>query len=206
MVDFNDLDLGYEQVVGIHSYITNEGESLATRINGNIDKLTNDWVAEDATLHINNIIDVYNKLVKFIKACVAVLADATEKIIQVQETRESNGATSSMVGGKVSREVDLTGDKAEITKSVKYTTEVSILRADFEELNNLTEEFKIFSERVEKEGDDLMQNWLAGNGRTETKEELESFKTVSKESHVKMTEACEKLELAVNNIENISKA
>ena len=206
MVDFNDLDLGYEQVVGIHSYITNEGESLATRINGNIDKLTNDWVAEDATLHINNIIDVYNKLVKFIKASVAVLADATEKIIQVQETRESNGATSSMVGGKVSREVDLTGDKAEITKSVKYTTEVSILRADFEELNNLTEEFKIFSERVEKEGDDLMQNWLAGNGRTETKEELESFKTVSKESHVKMTEACEKLELAVNNIENISKA
>ena len=206
MVDFNDLDLGYEQVVGIHSYITNEGESLATRINGNIDKLTNDWVAEDATLHINNIIDVYNKLVKFIKASVAVLADATEKIIQVQETRESNGATGSMDGGKVSREVDLTGDKAEITKSVKYTTEVSILRADFEELNNLTEEFKIFSERVEKEGDDLMQNWLAGNGRTETKEELESFKTVSKESHVKMTEACEKLELAVNNIENISKA
>lgn len=206
MVDFNDLDLGYEQVVGIHSYITNEGESLATRINSNIDKLTNDWVAEDATLHINNIIDVYNKLVKFIKASVAVLADATEKIIQVQETRESNGATSSMVGGKVNREVDLTGDKAEITKSVKYTTDVSILRADYEELNNLTEEFKVFSERVEKEGDDLMQNWLAGNGRTETKEELESFKTVSKESHVKMTEACEKLELAVNNIENISKA
>ena len=204
MLDFNDLDLGYEQVVQIHSYICGEGESLATRINGNIDKLTNDWVAEDATIHINNLIDVYNKLVKFIKGSVAVLAEATEKIVEVQETRESNGAKSSMVGGKVSKEVDLAGDKAEITTSVKYTTDVAVLRADYDELNNLTEEFKAFADKVEKDGDELMQKWLAGNKRSETFEELESFKTISKESHAKMTEACEKLELAVSNIENIS--
>ena len=204
MLDFTDLDLGYDQVVAIHNYIKSEGESLATRINGNIDKLTNDWVAEDATIHINNLIDVYNKLVKFIKGSVSVLSEATEKIVEVQETRESNGARSSMVGGRVSSEVDLAGDKADIVTSAKYTTDVAVLRADYDELKSLTEEFKGFADKVAQDGDELMNNWRAGNKRQETFEELESFKTISKESHAKMTEAHENLETAVTNIENIS--
>ena len=206
MVDFNDLDLGYEQVVAIHNYITNTGTDIATRLNANIDKLTNDWVAEDATLHINNLIDVYNKLVKFIKSSVSALSDATEKIVQVQETRESNGARSAMVGGKVSQDVDLAGDKAEISTSVKYTSDAAALRSDYDELGHLTEEFKAFSDKVNQDGEELMSNWRAGNRREETKQELESFKTIAIEGHEKMTNAYDKLGTATTNIENISEA
>lgn len=204
MVDFTDLDLGYEQVVAIHNYIKNTGENLATRISGNIDKLTNDWVAGDATLHINNLIDVYNKLVKFIKNSVAALTEATEKVVEVQETRESNGARSEMVGSRVSGDVDLAGDRAEISGSVKYTSDAAALRSDYDELGQLTDEFKAFADKVNSDGDTLMENWHAGNKREETRQELDSFKTIAIESHEKMTNAYDQLGIACTNIENIS--
>lgn len=204
MVDFNDLDLGYEQVVAIHNYITNTGSEIATRLNGNIDKLANDWVAEDATLHINNLIDVHNKLVKFIKSSVEALSIATEKIVEVQETRESNGARSAMVGGKVSRDLDIAGDKAEISTSVKYTSDVAALRGDYDELGQLIEEFRLFADKVNQSNEELMSNWIAGNRREETKQELESFKVIAAEAKEKMNNAYDKLGTATTNIENIS--
>ena len=127
-----------------------------------------------------------------------------EKVVEVQETRESNGARSEMVGSRVSGDVDLAGDRAEISGSVKYTSDAAALRSDYDELGQLIDEFNAFADKVNLDGDALMQNWHAGNKREETSEELDTFKTIAIDSHEKMTNAYDQLGIACSNIENIS--
>ena len=212
MLDFTDLDLGYEQVVHIHHLISGEGVAIAQRINTNIDKLTDDWVSEDATVQINNLINVYNKLVQFIKTSTVVLSEATQRVVEVMELRVDNGSKGSFVGGNVSEDTDLSGDKSTITTSSSYTTDVNVLKQDFEQLKSLTEEFDSFSNKVNEEShallgdsaEDSSANWRSGNHRKETADQMAEFKKIASEGIEKLTEACEMLKIAITNIESVS--
>jgi len=202
MVEFNDLDHGYDQCVALYNYLTQNGANFAREVANNIDNLTEHWTGTDATLHINNLIDFYNNIVKFIKTSVEVMADTTEKVVQVQETRESNGAQEASVGTNMSKEIDLAGDKADIPGTEKYAC-VPEARQDYEKLVLITENFKEFTDTIFSDSNELFANWIAGNGREGAVNQFEEFRTGSSKYYNVLTEAKEALGTATSNLEQI---
>ena len=201
MIEFNDLDTGYEQCIGIYNTVTTTGESITSRLSQTIDALTIHWLGEDATKHVNSLVKVHSEIASFIKATVEVMADTTEKVVQVQEARESNGATNASVGTTVARDIEIPA-KAEIPGTIKYFCDQEA-RQDHENLVQLIDDFKTFSENVERDSDELMSNWISGNGRQKAQEQFDGFKNASNGYYQVMVETASALDKAVSNLEQL---
>ena len=201
MIEFADLDMGYSQCTTIYNVVTEKGTNITSRLSQIIDALTVHWLGEDATKHINSLIKVYGEISHFIKVTVEVMSDTTEKVVQVQEARESNGATGAEVGTTVPNSIEI-AEKEDIPVTVKYFCDPEA-RQDHGNLTQLIDDFKTFSAEVQRDSEELMGNWISGNGRQKAQEQFESFRNSSNNYYQTMLDTATALDKAVSNLEQL---
>lgn len=200
MVKFNDLDLGYDQCKDLYDTIKTEGERLLSDLNLVYKGLNNHWKGEDATLHINQIVDVYNGVNEFIKDTGNAISFATKKVIEVQNIRKANGS-SSVVGSELGTMLE----KESLSK-IETTAEYSCVpeaKKDLQTLIQVCDEFNIFSNNVETKTEELLENWQDGNERNIVMNNSQDFEKVSTDYMQFLNETRDALEIAVENLSQI---
>ena len=87
----NDLDAAYETITQFEHLAKTSGFNLASNLNSLIGRLKKDWKGTDATLHINNLIDVYDGIREIVQNVLIVAHNTSGAIVSVQNVRHSNG-------------------------------------------------------------------------------------------------------------------
>ena len=59
-ISVKNVDMAYEQCANLHKTMNSQGGEIVVNLTNNITKLKSDWIASDATAHINNLIDLQN--------------------------------------------------------------------------------------------------------------------------------------------------
>ena len=200
MVSFQDLDLGYEQCREIYSLIKNEGANLLSNIKYACDGLRIHWKGTDATLHINQLVSVYDGVDTFVTETGNDMSFATEKIIEVQEVRRANGA-SGRVGDPLSKV-----ERSETPAKVDDTSEYYCMPEASNELKlliQICEQFDTFTDRIRTSSNEMLQNWTSGNERDKVVRNFSKFEEDSVEYKRLITESKDALEKAIANMSRI---
>jgi len=200
MVNFTNLDLGYEQSSELYSVIGSRGEDLLSNLSSLYNGLNNHWKGEDATLHINQIVDVYNGLNTFVKETGNAIADATKRIVEVQQVRKANGSS-----GEVGSELPNMGEKGTLSKidgTIEYSC-VPEAKGDLQELIQICSIFDEFVEEVRERSDELLHNWLDGNEREKVVNNLKKFEDDAVAYKGFLRESRSALEIATSNLSQI---
>ena len=200
MVNFRNLDLGYEQCKDLYDAIKVEGERLLSDLSTVYRGLNAHWKGEDATLHINQIVDVYNGVNEFIKETGNSIVFATKKVVEVQQVRKANGSSGS-VGSELA-----TMTEREALSKIEGTMEYSCVpeaKNDLQMLIQVCGEFDSFSNNVKERTSELMENWLDGNERDKVLKNSQDFEALSADFKKYLGETKDALDTAVANLSQI---
>ena len=200
MVSFQDLDLGYDQCRDIYSLIKNDGTNLLTNIKNVVDGLRTHWKGTDATLHINQLVNVYDGVDTFITEVGNDMSFASKKIVEVQEVRRANGASGKVGEALSSCEKTETPAKVDDTPEYNCMPEAS---NDLKTLIQIVEQFDSFTTRIKEDSNELLQNWTAGNDRDKVVRNFSKFEEDSVEYKKSIVESRDALEVAVTNMARI---
>lgn len=200
MVNFRNLDLGYEQCSDLYNAVKQGGESLLANLRTVYMGLNSHWKGTDATLHINQLVDIHTAVNTFVADTGNAVAYAAEKISQVQEVRRANGS-SGMVGellSQLSEQERL--QKIEETNEYSCTPEA---RDDYQNLAQVCTEFDTFVQTVHEKTEDLMNNWIDGNERDKVVKNSQEFENLAEDFKRYLSETRNALDIAVSNLSQI---
>ncbi len=200
-INVNNLDRGYEQCEGLNTLSKNSGEVLLNRLSTNVANLKVHWVGEDATLHINNLIRVYNALGALLTDAISVTSSAGDKIIAIQRVRKSNGG-SGMVGSELSKAAPNITTIAQVEPTDKYFCDPAA-RNDYNELDSICGAYETFVNDFKGRANDLMANWTAGANREGAKALFDQFAENTDTYKKYLTDAKENLATAVSNLSQL---
>ena len=178
----------------------NDGESLLENIKTVYNGLNNHWKGTDATLHINQLVDIHTGINTFVADTGNAVAYAAQKILQVQEVRKANGS-SGMVGEELSQ----LSEQERLTK-IDETNEYSCTpdaKGDYEMLVEVCTEFDTFVSTVHDRTEELMNNWIDGNEREKVVKNSNEFESLSDEYKRYLSETTSALDIAVSNLSQI---
>lgn len=200
MVNFANLDLGYEQCRDLYSAVSSRGEELLQNIKTVYNGLNNHWKGTDATLHINQLVDIHTAVNTFVADTANAVAYAAEKIVQVQEVRKANGSAGAVgeLLGQLSEQERLS--KIGETSEYSCTPEA---KEDYQNLVQVCGEFDEFVKTVHEETEDLMNNWREGNERDKVVKNTQDFENLSEEFKKMLAETRSALDIAVANLSQI---
>lgn len=200
-INVNNLDLGYEQCEGLNTLSKNSGEVLLNRLSTNVANLKVHWVGEDATLHINNLIRVYNSLGALLTDAIAVTSSAGDKIIAIQRVRSANGS-SGMVGAELPKAAPNIITIAQAEPTDKYYCDPAA-RNDYNELDSICGAYETFVNDFKTRAGELMANWTAGANREGAKALFDQFAENTDTYKKYLTDAKENLATAVSNLSQL---
>ncbi len=201
MIKFNNLDEGYNQCANLYNFVKDRGDKIITNLNMNISDLEKHWQGDDATLHINGIIKVFNGLIQFVNSTIIDTSFAAEKIIEVQRVRRANGG-NSMVGDSLPKADISYEKKTEINGTNEYNCDPAA-KSDYSNLVQICNDFESFSNTVVNYSEELMQNWIDGNGRVNVNNNFNEFRNNSDSYKKILSNAKESLNIAITNISTI---
>ena len=200
MVDFANLDLGYDQCRDIYTIIKNDGDSLLSDLKVTYDGLCKHWIGTDATNHINHMVDVFEGIDTFVAEVGTDMAFAADKIVEVQQVRRSNGSQGKV--GESLQRVERRGAPDKIDDTVEYNC-VPEASNDLRMLINVCEAFDQYVNKIKSSSTELLQNWRSGNQRDKVQANINKFEEDSVEFKKVLTETRTALETAIANISSI---
>ena len=200
-INVNNLDLGYEQSKELNLLVKKDGELLLNNLYTNITNLKLHWIGSDATLHINNLITVYEALGALLTDAKKITADVGNRMIAIQRVRNANGG-----GGKVGDELSDEAPSSQVIAKCAETTEYNVdLKAseDYSLLVDECEQFSDFVNNFDKEKEALFDNWVAGVNRDSAVSNFEKFKSNSETYNKYLLDAKNNLDIAIQNFSKI---
>lgn len=200
MVNFRNLDLGYEQCRDLYTAVKSDGENLLTNLKQVYSGLNSHWKGTDATLHINQLVDIHTAVNVFVADTGNAVAYAAQKISEVQAVRRANGSS-----GAVGEELSKLSEHERLTK-VEETDEYSCTpeaKNDYELLVQVCGEFDSFVSTVHEKTEELMGNWIDGNERDKVVKNSSDFESLSDEYKRYLSETKDALDIAVRNLQQI---
>ncbi len=196
-IKINNLDLGYNQCQEINSMSLENGKTLLDNLSSNISNLKNHWVSSDATVHINNLINIYNGMGALMQDAILVTSNAANSIIAVQNVRNANGG-SGMIGDKLPTTMEFTSiPLAEPT--VRYDVDPGILN-DLNTLQSIFSTYNKFVTDFNNQKDELLSNWIAGANKERAVSLFESFNDNTSKYTTYFNDAISNLSKATTNI------
>ena len=196
-----DLDLGYTQCSDLNSHAISSGEKLIGDLGTIITNLKAHWIGSDATVHINNLIKVYNGVVTVVTDAKIVSSNAGSAIIAIQEVRRSNGGSAN-VGTILPKNApdSITFQNNENTMEYKCDPAA---KTDYQQLETVCTDFETFKTKFESIKNDLMSNWTAGANREGAVKVFEDFATNTETYKAYLTSARDDLQIAVSNLSQL---
>ncbi len=200
-INVNNLDLGYEQCEGLNNLSKTKGEELLNKLLGNINNLKVHWIGEDATLHVNNLIRVYNSLGALLTDAILVTSTAGDRIIAMQRVRSANGS-GAMVGSELSKAAPNITTIAQAEPTDRYFCDPAA-RNDYNELEAICGEYEMFVNDFKTRANELMANWMAGANREGAQALFNEFAENTDTYKKYLTDAKENLATAVSNLSQL---
>ena len=154
MIRVKNLDQSYDQTARLFDTENKDGVELLGRIDVLIGGLKEHWIGEDGTKHINRLIDIHEKLQKFLTATLESTREAMTSIVNLQEVRRANGG-----GGQVGDVKPSTSDFVKTIARVETTAEYYIdpaINNDYKVLEEVEEKLKAFDAQFKSQRDELM--------------------------------------------------
>jgi len=201
MIRLKDLDGAYAQTVQLLDTENNDGVELLNQFETLINGLKDHWIGKDGTNHINRMIEVHEKLQKFLATTLENTRDAMTSVVQVQEVRRSNGGGGD-VGDIKSVNTEFMKSFARVEDTAEYYIDPAI-QNDYKQLETVAELLKGFNSKVNARKGDLMENWIDGSNRDQTNANFETLDQVGKEAEKILAEVKQDLGTAINNASQI---
>ena len=200
-INVSNLDLGYEQCHDLNVEAATSGENLLNNLAATINNLKSHWIASEATIHINNLIVVYEALVALITDAKGVTADASAKIIAIQEVRNANGG-AGMVGDLLSNAAPASVSIGRLDPTSEYYVDPAAAN-DHAMLTDVCASYSSFVGRFNTIKDELFRNWTAGANRENVVGNFNEFEANSETYRKYLNDANDNLGIAVANINQL---
>ena len=198
----SNLDMAYETLNSLNNLASTNGQNLVNNLKNLIARLKNDWKGSDATVHINNLIDVYTGVSTIVENVHIVAHNASAPIVQAQTIRNSNGGV-----GNIGVVIPSGSGAIEVIETLASTTEYFVdSMAAPNDLVSLTAEkgaFDRFCTEFTRLKEELLSNWTSGSNREKAIADFEQFEADSTKYRGFFSEAEANLTIAVNNLKQL---
>lgn len=169
-----DLDAVYDTLKKLNFLSTTDGSAIISGLNKLILSLKEHWIGSDATLHINNLIKVYNDVNKVVENVNLVAHNTSSPIVNAQSIRNANGGY-----GEVGEIIPLENKKMEVIENLnetkQYYVDPVLIKQDFENLITQKENFNNFCTQFSNFKDELFNNWMSGSDRDKIYNDFSEF-------------------------------
>lgn len=200
-INVRDLDLGYSQCEELNNLSKNSGTNLINNLSTDINNLKAHWKGTDATVHINNLIKVYDALVALVTDAKVITCNSGSAISTIQEVRRSNGGSGNIGGPLDGNAPDVTSLPI-VESTSEYFCDPSA-RTDYTLLEQICSDYSSFINNFRSQKDALMSNWTAGANRENAVKVFDEFDSNSETYNKYLTDAKENLEIAVSNLSQL---
>lgn len=201
MIRVQNLDEAYAQTVSLFNTENNDGIELLGKMDTLIASLKEHWIGEDGTKHINRLIDIHDRLQKFIEVTLENTREAMVSVVNIQELRRSNGG-----GGEVGEIKQVASDFVKNIAKVESTAQYYIdpaISGDYTLLEEIEEKLKLFDTNVKAEKDDLMQNWIEGSNRDAVQANFDEIESLGTEAEKVVADVKQELSTSISNAQQI---
>lgn len=193
------LDDGYNTALTLHQTMTESSETMMTDLNNLITKLSEHWISSDSTIHINHLIEGYNKIGLFLESALNVTTNTVDFLVDMQTIRANTGGKKDI--GERFKSSYTHKVRESIPDSEKYYFDPEVVN-DYNNLIQINTNFEQFMHKVKDDSDELLLNWKKGHGRDETVYNFEQFTTIAGELNRYMLDAITELQTMKGNVEN----
>lgn len=193
-----DLDLGYVQCKDLNEFAHETGTRLLDELKSNIDSLKQNWIASDATAHINNLIKVAKALGLLLDDAIKYTADAAAGMISIQQVRNSNGG-GGQIGEPLNGEGPQVPNIPEVPETKEYRCNPGIIN-DKNKLASIGDSFDSFTQKFNGYAEELMSNWRDGSNHSEAQSSFSRFAEDAQSYKKVISDALENLTTAVTNL------
>ena len=197
-----NLDGAYESLKSLNQLASAKGKNLSTGLGVIIGKLKSDWKGSDATLHINNLIDVYTGVATIVENVHVVAHNASKPIVDAQTIRNSNGG-SGEVGVVFPTSEDSIVSIEKLGDTAEYYVDPTAAPQDLSVLQTLKETFDSFCTEFTSFKDELLNNWTGGADRDRVVSDFEQFEADAANYKKYFSEAEQTLSIAISNLKQI---
>lgn len=171
-----DLDGTHALLTELNNLSTKDGMSLEGKIKNVITNLQKHWKGNDATVHINNLIDIYTGLNKIIN-CINIIAhDNSLPIVKAQTFRNVNGG-----GGEVGNIIPVSEDElypfVKLDNTAEYFVDPTGAPQDYNELAEAGDLFSNFCNKLYEYKEELFEKWESGDDRDRALSTFEEFES-----------------------------
>lgn len=198
----NDIPSAYTQCEGLNTLSSTQGEKLISSLGTDITNLKNNWKGSDATVHINNLIKVYNAMVDIVTTAKTITAKAGANIIELQRVVSSNGG-----GLNVGAALNAAAPESIAIQPVEETTEYYCspsAKSDYAQLVEICTNFVNFKTQFSDLKKELMANWISGLNKEDAVAAFDYFDSMTDDYNNYLTSARDNLEIAINNIATLN--
>ena len=198
----NDLDGAYETLSALYSLATSDGEKLETSLKTVITNLEGHWKGNDATIHINNLMDVCKGLNLIINNVKYVAHNVSMPIVKAQTIRNSNGGRGN-VGEVIPYNEEAPLIFTQLDPTAEYYVDPVGAPADYNELSEVCDLFTVFCNKFHEYKETLLNNWISGSDRERAVSNFEEFESNVSTYTTKLNNAKGNLEIATSNLKDI---
>lgn len=183
-------DLYQKVVLGKADFIIND-------LKRSIDTLKQSWEGKDAGVQINNVIEVYNAMIKIRNALAELSKDSSLVALKYRGIQNANRANLEELAP-----VTIDGEKMRMENYDDQRDTINITNealAGKEVLDNANTQFEEFINEVDRYYDLIMNNWKSGDGRQKAIAAFDDFKGESSKYKTTLSEVSQSITDSLKN-------
>lgn len=201
LIDARDLVTAYNQCKHLNDFLREKGNDLLLSLHDTIKNLKSHWVSSDGTIHINNLINLYDYLGRLIEASLVVASTAGNSVVKIQELNRMNGGFGD-VGIHFSPNF-IYRRIAFAEQTSRYFVAPQALK-DKNDLYTICSSYNSLITSIKNQTDDLFANWLTGANKEKIQSEFNDVFVLSDKYKSILELAYNNLDKATTNITIVS--
>ena len=185
-----DVQLLYDDSKALYDkVVTERADSIINNLNQTVSTLKNSWEGKDASVQINNVVDVYNAMVKIRNALAQLALDSSLVATKYREIQNANRSNMETL-------VPLMEPYTDNRDTISITAEAMNGKNMLDNVTNMYDEFK---SEVNRYYQAIMGNWQAGPKRDEAVGAFDEFMASSSKYQQILEEVSQSITDAIAN-------
>ena len=188
----------YEDSEHLYKYVVaNKADTIINELEQTIATLKSSWIGADAGVQINNVVGVYNALVKIRNVLAALSRDTSQIAAGYREIQNANRASfEELTPITIESERSTMPPYEDIRDTIRITAEAANAQRTLYSVN-LT--YNEFVDEVRKDYEAILNNWKAGFGRKEAEDAFNDFMNSANKYQTTLEEVSQSIADALKN-------
>ena len=169
-----DVGILYEDSKELFNVVVkDQADGIIRDLNAAITTLKNSWKGADAGVQINNVVDVYNGMISIRNALAHLAVDSSLVAVNYRDIQRLNSANmDALEPVELDMELQNMEPYSDTKNTIDITTEAVNGRAKLDSTNDTYDDFVT---SVDRHYNAIMDNWLAGPGRSNAENAFVDF-------------------------------